>query len=423
MSLLRQLIGVILLVLSLMTITVFVTLQLVAVRPSAEQLATVLADNLRLQLQQHESGAAVVAEPFVLEMRAAPPADSHTLPPLLFNRQLEQGLREQLGDDTRIRMAGQRLWIHAPGLSSHWLGIPFQDNAGDNFLWVVLALLGSFLMAALVGILYARHVTGPLKSLTHLAHRLYRQRDPAPMALKGPMELQTLQQMIQDSAQEAHRLLEDRKLMMVAISHDLRSPMSRIRVAAEMLRDTELRQGIVEDLDEMDHILQQFLCLMRGGEGLPEERVDLRNIVQGCCQSQMRRDRKVECMLPSGPVEMVLPLTLLERVLDNLLNNAWKHGRPPVRVSLEQGAGMALICVRDQGAGIPPEEQTRMLQPFQQAEQARSHGGAGLGLSIVDRFVSMLDGRLSMEQIPNGGFQVCIHLPLQRESGAQATSP
>jgi two-component system osmolarity sensor histidine kinase EnvZ len=209
------------------------------------------------------------------------------------------------------------------------------------------------------------------------------------------------------------RLDEDRALILAGISHDLRTPLTRLRLAAEMSADATAREGISADIDEMDKIIGQFLDFARDTEGEPPEPTDLNAVVAHIADPLQRRGARIELRLAALPPLMLRPLALL-RLAANLINNALRHGGElaPIEVATRREGDSVILDVMDRGPGIPPGEAERLKQPFTRLEAARTGAsGAGLGLAIVDRVARGHGGHFDLLPREGGGLVARVTLP------------
>jgi two-component system osmolarity sensor histidine kinase EnvZ len=342
------------------------------------------------------------------------------LPDRPFLRLVENEVRRQLGPDTRL--AASRNGIRGAWVSfridgdEYWVFMPRSRlERADPLRWVgwgalvlALALLGAYLIVA--------RVNRPLRELTGAAAEIGRGRTPPPVAETGPSEIRTLAHAFNRMAADLKRLDEERALLLAGVSHDLRTPLSRIRLGLEMLHgkgDAALSAGLVQDVEDIDAAIGQFLDFARLAEGeaaVPEG--DLNAIVREVCEGYARAGKAVSTRL-----EMLPPLALrpfaVQRLIANLVDNALRHGGPAVEVLSWPDGGRAVIEVLDRGPGIPPGDSERMLQPFTRLDRARSTSGTGLGLAIVDRIARLHGGSVQLLAREGGGTRARVELPLK----------
>ncbi|MCZ7656163.1 MAG: HAMP domain-containing protein [Rhodocyclaceae bacterium] len=182
---------------------------------------------------------------------------------------------------------------------------------------LLLALAGAYLIMF--------RVTRPLKTLADAAHDIGRGRQPRPLTETGPDEIRSVTHAFNQMSSDLARLDDDRALILAGISHDLRTPLTRLRLAAEMSADAALREDISADIDEMDKIIGQFLDFARDTAGEPPETTDLNSVIAHIATPLQRRGARIELRLAELPPLMLRPLAML-RLVANLINNALRHG-------------------------------------------------------------------------------------------------
>ena len=221
--------------------------------------------------------------------------------------------------------------------------------------------------------------------------------------------------------------------MLAGISHDLRTPLTRMRLTAEMLPDDFFREGLIYDIEDMDAILEQFISFMKDGSDEPVRLTDLDTIFNEIMVqfAPMKFVYQSECH-KAVPVR---PLSI-KRLVINLINNANRYGKPPIYLSAtivptfteteiiessdiisesemnKEAQEQLVICVRDCGDGVAEDQLERIMQPFERGETARTTQGSGLGLAIVSRIANLHHGTVEAINHPHGGLQVCVRIPL-----------
>jgi len=284
---------------------------------------------------------------------------------------------------------------------------------------LILSLL--LVMFAFTAALLARRISRPVEKLTEAAKRLGAGDLTArvPAGTRGrwlggressPDELADLLQAFNDMAERIERLIAGQKELMANISHELRSPLTRIRVALELLPRsgaTQARLKDVEaDLDELERLIEDVLTATRlEATGLPPhpERVEAQRLLEDLAE-RARLDPRLGPdrvrIAPGEPVELEADPALLRRALWNLVDNAAKYGAPPVGLSAVRHNGTVALSVSDEGPGIPLEERERVLAPFYQMDHARTPGrsarGFGLGLTLASRVAQVHHGVITI---------------------------
>ncbi len=332
------------------------------------------------------------------------------LPPRV--QDFEQRLRERLGPETEIRFFPGRgvmlVRVEANG-EGYWIGVPILPRPGAED-WPTRAIVWSLSLAAVLLIaafLFARYLARPLRELAAAAERVGRGETPPALSENGPAEIANLNRGFNRMTRSLRELEENRALMLAGVSHDLRTPLSRLRLGVEMgARDDAMRAGMVDDIDEIDRIIGQFLDFARNDDEAALEPRDLNDIVRNAVERYRRGGADVR--FASGALPPIpLRATAVSRLVANLLDNALAYGAAPVDVTTTRSDGRAVLDVADRGPGIPPDQVERLKQPFTRASVARTptHGtaGAGLGLAIVERIARLHGGTLDLLPREGGG--------------------
>lgn len=274
-------------------------------------------------------------------------------------------------------------------------------------------LLTSLLAVVLVSLLAVRWTTRPLKQLAEAAANLPQDLNRAPLPEDGPLEARQAAQAFNQMQQALGRLINERTKALSAMSHDLRTPLTRLRLRLELLEDDALRQKMAADLQEMQQLTETTLDYLRGlsnNEALRPVDID------GLLDSLLADVRDAHGVEVTREGETTAPFLArpqaLRRALMNLIDNAVKYGGN-AEVRLEDSATMLRLTVLDHGPGIPEAEVDRMLEPFQRLEDSRNRdtGGVGLGLTIVRDIAALHGGRLLLANRPEGGLQATLELP------------
>jgi two-component system osmolarity sensor histidine kinase EnvZ len=258
-------------------------------------------------------------------------------------------------------------------------------------------------------------VTRPLKALEAAATEIGRGRRPPPVAENGPEEIRTLARNFNQMSADLARLDDDRALILAGVSHDLRTPLTRLRMGIEMSgADEASRAEMVADIEEMDRSIGQFLDFARAEAGEPPESIDLATLLEELAEQYRRRGHDFVVCGADVPVILNARPKAMRRAVANLIDNALRHAgaRQPVELGLATQADEIIIEVRDRGPGIPPEEAERLKLPFTRLASARTDAiGTGLGLAIVDRVARGHGGRLELLPREGGGLIARLVLP------------
>jgi len=335
--------------------------------------------------------------------------------------ELEERLRASLGPDTEVRVAPRlRLLLVRvrAGGEGYWVGFPMPerpeapDIPSRALTWtlVVLALL---LVAAFV---FARFLARPLRELTSAVGRVGRGETPPPLPESGPTEIAAVNRGFNAMLGNLRQIERDRAVLLAGVSHDLRTPLSRLRLGIELeIGDEATRAGMVADIEEMDRIIGQFLDFARDDAATALQPADLNAIVAASVERYAQAGHPVT-FTPGAIPPLPLKSTAISRLVANLLDNALAYGAPPVEVSTSLAGGRVWLDVADRGAGIPPDQVERLKQPFTRASAARARedgaAGAGLGLAIVDRIARIHGGSFDLSPRDGGGTVARVALPL-----------
>jgi two-component system osmolarity sensor histidine kinase EnvZ len=341
-----------------------------------------------------------------------------------------QSIIDKLGPGTQVVAAvnGVRgMWVSLRiDEDRYWLFIerdPVARNIGTQWIgWATVALLLSIVGAVLI----TRVINLPLARLSEAARELGTGRTPAPLPANGPAEIRTVNESFNRMVTDLGKLEEDRAVLLAGISHDLRTPLTRLSLELEMANlPADARGAMISDLEQMDAIVRQFLDYARRSPQQPAERIDLSSLVIGAvARSRLEHEPHAAVnLLVARDISITGHRTELDRALDNVLVNAARYGRDPatgrldVTVSVATDGQDAVISVADHGPGVPAEQIERLLRPFERGDSARSgSGGAGLGLPIVQRIARLHGGTLRLLANSPHGLRAEITLPLERES-------
>ena len=304
-----------------------------------------------------------------------------------------------------------------------WLnGVTGPPPLPPPFGWsFVVSLLLSAAAVSAAGLLIARRITRPMRDLTLAADRLGRGEAVEPLAERGPDEVVRGTRAFNEMQARLDRFIRDRTQMLAAISHDLRTPITSLRLRAELVEDAEARSKLVETLDEMQRMVEATLAFIRAeGRGEETREVDLQALVESLAEDLGELDRKVTVALGERIVARCRP-TGLRRALRNVIENAVIYGGA-ARVRLETIANQARIIVEDDGPGLPEADLERVFEPFVRGEASRSRetGGIGLGLAIARTILRGHGGDITLENRAEGGLRAVMTLPLRGSSASSA---
>jgi two-component system osmolarity sensor histidine kinase EnvZ len=371
-------------------------------------------DNLRLALLSELTGKEGVHVYYADFMEEIEP-----LPADPFINMVADKIRERLGAETIITInhyGVQGLWVSFNiGQDDFWVVIP-KVHVEVHFPWQWLGWGALVLLLSLGGgYLLAARINHPLNLLVNAANRLRNGEEPEKLPEDSVTELREVSSTFNKMATALAELDAERTLILAGVSHDIRTPLARLRLAVEMLPDEScdsLKNGMIEDIADMDNIIHQFLDFVRGVEGEPSQLIDINSLLQGLHDRQSRAGRDLVVQMAATYAFPIRPLAM-QRLLDNLVGNAYAYGHGQVRVASQILNDAIVISVFDNGPGIPESHLEKLLRPFERLDTARSNaGGSGLGLAIAERIAKLHHGKLELINRPEGGLEARLTLPI-----------
>ena len=328
---------------------------------------------------------------------------------------LQSRLKAELGPETELRIQPrlQLLWVKLQaGDRAYWAGFPLPrpgDDAPSRALEWSLIALAVLLVSAYV---FARFLARPLRQLNDAVARVGEGKSPPPLPETGPSEIVNLNRGFNHMLTNLQQAEEDRTLLLAGVSHDLRTPLARLRLGIEVgMPDEKEREGMVSDIEEMDRIIGQFLDFARGDRDTPTEARQLNDIVLPLVERGRRDGRDIVFNAGDLP-PLPLRATAMSRLVGNLLDNALRYGKEPIEIATHRMGPSIVLDVCDRGPGIPADQVDRLKRPFTRGDAARTDAtGAGLGLAIVDRIARMHGGTFDLQQREGGGTLARVTLP------------
>src|SRR3989344_3069262 len=335
----------------------------------------------------------------------------------IFQRQM----RDELGDDTEVRVRIQpstAIWVRAPSLGPDWVQVPlYAYPLRGQRIWSVLGwFLGIGLLSTGAAWIFVSQLNLPLKRLVFAARQIGKGRRVRLPIGDTPSEMTEVYRAFNQMAEDVEQAGRERELMLAGVSHDLRTPLTRLRLSLELMGDhNDLTDAMVRDIEDMDAILDQFLAFIRDGRDESVEEVDLSDLVREVAAPYNQNEEKVRLRLepiPPFPLRRVSMKRLLNKLIWNALNHAGSGVEVAAYVSGDTSAPYVVLSVMDRGAGIDPSELEAIFNPFTRGDRARGGKGTGLGLAIVKRIASMHGGNVELRNRSGGGLEARVRLPL-----------
>ena len=359
-----------------------------------------------------------------------------------FTDVIQQEISQQLGRESVVYFKFKptpQLWVQDTASPEFWIREPVIFYAQYSPSSLVFFLLGIPLFTLLTILLLVRQLNRPLRKLQQSATNYIRLGTATTLPTNsGTTEIRRVNMAFNRLFSTLSQAQKERTIMLAGISHDLRTPLTRMRLTAEMLPDEFFREGLIYDIEDMDAILEQFISFMKDGSDEAVSLTNLDNIFR-------------EVMVQFAPLEFIYqtdglrevavrPLSI-KRLIINLIVNAQRYGKPPIYLTatitptfnsqevdpddetsvstpgmVRKAKEQLIICVRDCGPGVANDQLERIMQPFERGESARTTQGSGLGLAIVQRITGLHHGTVEAINHPEGGLQVCVRIPLVSQS-------
>jgi signal transduction histidine kinase len=276
-----------------------------------------------------------------------------------------------------------------------------------------LVIIGTTALVLGVSVWAVRRAAAPLSMFGEAAERLGRDVDAPPLPVGGPLEVEQAALAFNLMQERLQKFIHDRTQMLAAISHDLRTPLTRLRLRAELIEDDEQQKKTIADLDEMQRMIEAVLSFARNeAEVEKPAALDLAALLQTVCEEAADAGASAKYFGPQHATCFARP-TALKRAFANLVDNALKYGER-ARITLEAASASLVVTIEDDGPGVPLDELDRVFEPFYRLETSRSRetGGAGLGLALVRAAIAAHGGDVVLGNRPEGGLRATVTLPV-----------
>lgn len=401
-----------------------------ALLPSLQQFNKLLAHEIGLMLDDPNDGHPIeldapVRRQVLAKLGVTVHADDDAVEKTFHNAYsidlMSEEMSAQLGTETDVRMSLEDksyvLWMRIDKLPNVLLRIPLSELQEEDFEPL---FRNSLIMAVLIivgGWVFIRLQNRPLRKLEFAAKSVGRGEIPPPLEEKGSSEIRSVTNAFNQMSKGIQALEEDRALLMAGISHDLRTPLTRIRLATEMMspEDSYLAESIISDTEECNQIISQFMDYLKPVSMDSFCSVDLNDVASVVASAEGGYELHIETELASAIKPAFGQPVAMKRAITNLVVNAIRYGEGWVKISTGMTADNALVwvCIEDNGPGIDPTQVRKVFEPFTRGDTARGSEGTGLGLAIVKRIVSQHHGSVTMNNRSSGGLIVQLSFPTQ----------
>ncbi|QTH70495.1 two-component system sensor histidine kinase EnvZ [Pseudoalteromonas xiamenensis] len=403
----------------------YITVTLYVVKPTFEQVNLMLAKQVKTVFIDQEEGVEMTSamskkffEITGIEVMTQREAYANGLGQAKEYTMLSRSMSEQLNGSARVMISqGNPLvyWVEAPQAPGYWVRVPLSGFTETNIQFLVFYLSTIGFLSVLGGWLFARHLNKPLKSLQIAAGRVGVGDFSTRLKEEGSTEVIEVTKAFNQMSKGIADLENDRRLMMAGVSHDLRTPLTRIRLATEMMNDEDdyLRQGIIDDIEDMNAIIDQFIEYLRHHNTAELELDDINHVVQEVVHAEQQHQREIRLTVQENLPDVLMNCVALKRVVTNMIENAIRYSDDVIDVETQYLADkkQVLVTVKDRGPGIPESELEKVFEPFTRGDLARGSEGSGLGLAIIKRIVSTHRGTVKLRNRQSGGLSAEVYLP------------
>ena len=287
----------------------------------------------------------------------------------------------------------------------HWIG------------WGVVI----FSLAVVGAYIATKRISMPLSRLSRAAEQIKKGGKVHPLPLDNVVEFSEVSEAFNEMSDNLSKISEERRFLLASVSHDIRTPLTRLRIASEMLpnQSHEIKESMEQDIQEINEIINQFLDFARGFEDEPVAPVNLGKFLKEIQRKHSRMGQnfklKKKNIRSNIPKKLFIDLRLsaFQRCLDNLINNAFFYSKGNVEMQATLFEESFSVSIIDDGPGIPEHQKAKLLKPFERVDEARGNiGGSGLGLTIADRIARAHSGKLELINLKKGGLEAKITIPL-----------
>jgi two-component system, OmpR family, osmolarity sensor histidine kinase EnvZ len=377
----------------------------------------IVAARIFSQSDVYQSKANTAGGPVVMdvETRWQPPLEA--IEPILPAQKFTvQHLKEKLGEKTKVLMSGgdkARIWVHSGNPNEPWIGLQVPPFAERTLSLGMVMLFTGFIFVAIAAAAFAYSISKPLEQLARNATALANGSTQRIELRHAPRELRALDAALRDTVEKLHQSAQQRELLLAGVSHDLRTPLARFRLAIELQSQIkqEDRDGLQADVTEMNEIIGQFLDYARTDQQELMQVLDVAELLTSLKQEASLRGFIWQIIVKEKTMLSMSPISL-KLALRNLMRNAELHGKAPYSLMCSVLENQStLIEIRDEGDGVPNELLARLGCPFVRGNPGRNGTtGSGLGLSLVKRVVEKHQGELIFENAVPKGFLVRVYL-------------
>lgn len=421
-------------------VTTYLVVLNFAILPSLQQFNKVLAYEVRMLMTdrlQLEDGSSLEVPPAFrreiyrelgISLYTNTAAEESGLRWAQHYKFLSQQMAQQLGGPTDVRVEVSKntpvVWLKTCLSPDIWVRVPLTEIHQGDFSPLFRYTLAIMLLVIGGAWLFIRLQNRPLVELEYAALQVGKGIIPPALREYGASEVRSVTRAFNQMASGVKLLADDRTLLMAGVSHDLRTPLTRIRLATEMMSkdDDYLAESINKDIKECNAIIEQFIDYLRTGQEMQMEAADLNSILGEVVAAESGYERQIDSDFSDGELMVCISPLSIKRAALNLVVNATRYGNGWIKVSSGRELQRVWFQVEDDGPGIDPAKLAHLFQPFVRGDSARTTSGTGLGLAIVQRIIDAHDGALDVGTSDRGGLCVRAYLSLPYEQGKDGPS-
>ncbi len=338
---------------------------------------------------------------------------ARTLPDYKFYRTLTQVLKTGSIQDVLLEDTSDvsTIWLKPQWLKDYWIGFgfqPFVAHVSQFFLYLVVILL---LLSLLAAYFFSRYMLKPFRELAQMAKDIVEQENTnKSIKFSGTQEVKEIAGLVKSSAEKIQKLNKDKELLLAGVSHDLRTPLARMRLQAEFLPEDESQKLFIQEIEEMDEIIGDFVSYVRSGTIETLTKINLNNLILETIEKMHPHQNLFDYSAKNHLLEVAIKPVSFKRMLSNIYDNAIKYGKPPIKIWTEKQDKYINIFILDHGNGLTKKQLVTVFDPFVQAHSSENAHGSGLGLSIVKKLAEQNNATVIATNHQTGGLMITIIL-------------
>lgn len=289
---------------------------------------------------------------------------------------------------------------------------PIKRISNPTTYIFILWMSGAALLLAVVSIFFMRNQIRSIAKLADASERFGKGLDVNDFKPTGAMEVRKASQAFLDMKDRIQKQVSQRTEMLAGISHDLKTPITRIKLQLAMMKQTQDIKELQNDLQQMEHMVQEYLDFAKGHENTSTQEVNLATLLRNICAGYRDKHHHIDVKVQTGVI-LMLNEQSVRRAFTNIMDNALRYAQN-VQLECTQLGDSVRIIFDDDGPGIPPAKRAQALKPFSRLEESRNadKGGAGLGLAITQDAITRHGGAVILDESPKGGLRVIVTLPV-----------